>query len=433
MKEQNPIESFRQARGTLSLFVSEGKACSELLRSNPLAGFCLALNDQFLQPATIAPLATARELVDKPQREILGWLGFRPATEAVAKIGRKCVPCSLNVERCRRFRPALADLAMREMLAHVPRINAGVMALVSAAELRSYLTPSLLSEIAGRNDEDNTESTAETLLDVHEMRAVVRLGEQPPRFTSRQQIMDAHTTLIQELNRPGTLRVNPQAFPPPPFPAHRAGDIQIVPLTSPSALQLFERELRILISAYAEVIREGDAYIYRALIHGEQCAVTLIRGLDNYWRVSQLMGYNNRPVNRADAVVHQWLADVQPPQAPPVNPPTDLPFEFPPPPLPAHRATDVEIAPITNLTDLQILGREQHNCVAAYARRIIAGSTYIYRATVRGEKCTLSLKKTITGKWQLLELKTSCNRPASPPTKWAVDNWIAAVQPNKGP
>lgn len=60
MTGQELIESFRQAKGTLTLFVGEGKARVELLRSDFLAGFFLALNDHFLQPATIAPLATAR-------------------------------------------------------------------------------------------------------------------------------------------------------------------------------------------------------------------------------------------------------------------------------------------------------------------------------------------------------------------------------------
>ena len=59
----------------------------ELYRSNPGLAFCLANNWAFHRPAVTHPYRSARSLVGKKQREIVGWLGFPPTDAAGAHPG----------------------------------------------------------------------------------------------------------------------------------------------------------------------------------------------------------------------------------------------------------------------------------------------------------------------------------------------------------
>ena len=158
------VAKFHSCEGAIELFSRGGQPACELLASNPLAGFCLALTHIF-KSATCAPLATANDLVQKPQREILAWCGFKPATEAIAKIGRKVAPESLTSERSLQLRRILVDGETREMLAHLKKINAGVIDLVSSIQLRKAITPQLLNAVADSDEELSDSETAPLLKD----------------------------------------------------------------------------------------------------------------------------------------------------------------------------------------------------------------------------------------------------------------------------
>jgi hypothetical protein len=102
---------------------------------------------------------------------------------------------------------------------------------------------------------------------------------------------------------------------------------------------------------------------------------------------------------------------------------------YPPPPLPGITTNDLIVTPITNVDELQKLGRAQHNCVASYARRVLAGNNYIYRVTTgNGHVCTLCLVKAANGLWRVAEFRGVCNRPAPAEAIRPLHRWLATAQ-----
>lgn len=93
--------------------------------------------------------------------------------------------------------------------------------------------------------------------------------------------------------------------------------------------------------------------------------------------------------------------------------------QFPPPPIPGTQT----IQPLQSEQELVAEGREQDNCVATYARRVRAGTHYIYRLTWP-QRCTLSIVRERNGDWVRRELEVSGNRPASASSCQAVDTWL---------
>ncbi len=308
MSAKNLIKRFQSAQGSIQLFAREGLPAVELLASNPLVGFCLALNDTFRNPPHHSPLSAASALMQRKQREILGWLGFQPATEAVAKLGRKCLPESLNIERCKNLRRAVADPDIRSMLAHLPRINAGVIALVATPTLRASVSPQLLNAVADSVDEVSQESTAELLRDTLEMYILLQRTDRPPRFFSHQRIREKHDDLVTEIIRHGTHRQIQGRFPRPPISGVYETDKQITPVCTMETLSALGREQHNCVGAYRDRILQGSVYIYRVCVNGEVCTLSLLKDGNNYYRLSELKAACNRePSTATQSAVRHWL------------------------------------------------------------------------------------------------------------------------------
>lgn len=111
---------------------------------------------------------------------------------------------------------------------------------------------------------------------------------------------------------------------------------------------------------------------------------------------------------------HDQLADELNLRAPPVQEPVELP----PPPMPGSET----IVPLTSPAMLAEEGREQQNCVAAYARWVAHGNQFIYRV-LAPERATLQILRT-PGGWQIGELSGLRNRPVSQATRIAVEQWL---------
>jgi hypothetical protein len=101
---------------------------------------------------------------------------------------------------------------------------------------------------------------------------------------------------------------------------------------------------------------------------------------------------------------------------------------FPPPPVPGITG---QIEPLTDAPGLMIEGAEQDNCVASYADRVRAGSTYIYRVKFP-QRCTLSLLRGADGSWRIDELEFGENRPANGSTRDFVEAWLARYRLSAG-
>ncbi len=92
---------------------------------------------------------------------------------------------------------------------------------------------------------------------------------------------------------------------------------------------------------------------------------------------------------------------------------------FPPPPIPGHAT----IVPLTAPAMLLEEGREQENCVAAYAKRVAVGNGFIYRV-LAPERATLQIVQNRRG-WRIGELSGPRNEPVSEATRIAVQHWLS--------
>jgi hypothetical protein len=95
---------------------------------------------------------------------------------------------------------------------------------------------------------------------------------------------------------------------------------------------------------------------------------------------------------------------------------------LPPPPVPGNAA----IVPLTSPLELLDEGRAMHHCVATYARRIAAGTAYIYRV-LGPERATLSIARAATGPgWKVDQISGVANEEVGHATRLAVTAWLRA-------
>jgi hypothetical protein len=97
---------------------------------------------------------------------------------------------------------------------------------------------------------------------------------------------------------------------------------------------------------------------------------------------------------------------------------------FPDPPLPG---TEV-IFPICNTTDLIREGREQHHCIARYARSIAQGNCYAYSIRQPEERATLLIRHAgivnAVVHWDIEDCRAKANAPILASTKLFIEDWL---------
>ena len=97
----------------------------------------------------------------------------------------------------------------------------------------------------------------------------------------------------------------------------------------------------------------------------------------------------------------------------------DRDIAFPSPPVKGSEF----IVPVTSARELVKEGREQHNCVASYMKRVaLQQRVFIYRV-LWPERCTLSVSRH-GDRWVLSELMRACNEQPSPKTREVVAEWF---------
>lgn len=90
------------------------------------------------------------------------------------------------------------------------------------------------------------------------------------------------------------------------------------------------------------------------------------------------------------------------------------------PPVPGTDA----IIPLRTPRELHNEGREQHNCVGGYSKRVEEGNCYIYKILFP-ERATLSITRYSNGgRWSIGELRTACNNRVSSETRALVREWL---------
>jgi hypothetical protein len=298
----------------LSLIARCGPAARDLVVSNPALAYALASNWVFHKPAVRRPLRSARALLapGRKQREILGWLGF-PATEWARRLLRKIPVSSVGILRLLYLRDSLADAAVHKLLSHLPRINAGVIRIVTDPALRRHATPRLLEEVAHDPHEDRRPRAAFLLRDCLAMhRGPARF----PALRSLARLREVHDSLAEELWGEARSLRN-VAFPPPPL----EGTPNIVPITDLWELEEEGRIQRNCVASYAHrILASRKVYIYRVLAP-ERCTLSVARRGDR-WVLSEIRSACNRPASpETIRVVQEWIRRASAPR--PLRPTAD--------------------------------------------------------------------------------------------------------------
>ncbi|MEQ2009114.1 MAG: PcfJ domain-containing protein, partial [Limisphaerales bacterium] len=298
-------ERFPARQWAVLRMVQEREEALDVLEQNPVLGFCTANLARFRNLSGNLGQQAA-ELSRRPQRDVLGWLGF-PDSQAWVNLFRKILPETVTVERMLALREVAGDEDMAKRLAHVPTINTGVLELTCQPRLLSLITPTLLAEIASAEEERLRGAAVHLLADLVD---TLRRMNEPPQFggirtlaglRERGQEINAayqrHMLMREQVYR--TLR-----FPPPPI----AGTDLIVPLTKPGQLLEEGRRQHNCVGNYGERVAAGKVFIYRVL-KPDRATLSLRPAANGEWEIEQLLRACNKPVSLATAnLVQRWLA-----------------------------------------------------------------------------------------------------------------------------
>jgi hypothetical protein len=236
------------------------------------------------------------------QRDIAGALGF-PATDGAARILAKLAPESASVELIEPLREALTDPDVTKALAHLPKLNAGAVAIAKDARLRSASTPKLLTEVAQTPAEKYRANIAVLIEDTLRMFFSVHPHRGTPQLQSIARVREVHDEVsVEYLRREGLPNLDVR-FPQPPLP----GTAEIVPIRTCVDLIEEGRTQNNYVATYAERIHYRRTFIYRVL-KPERATLSIIPGEDGDWEISELKARGNTPGSpKTERCVQSWL------------------------------------------------------------------------------------------------------------------------------
>jgi len=286
----------------LSFLARCGSAAHDLMLSNPALSFMLANNWVYHSPPVQRPLRSARALLNKKQRKILGWLGF-PETKSARKTLAKITYQSLNIYSLLNVRDAMSDPGMFKAMSHLPRLNTEVIRIATDPELLPFTAPTLLEEIAMCCEEDESSQYAHILADsvnLFHLLSPDGMRLQPIRCID--DLLKFRDSVAKRLHRARKLRMS-IPFPPPPV----QGNDNIVPITNMKDLMEEALIQNNCVASYIEQIAiRQEVYIYR-ILWPERCTLALTR-YGNTWVPWQLKRAGNQAPSEATCrVVEEWL------------------------------------------------------------------------------------------------------------------------------
>ena len=292
------VEKFPSRQWRLLQVIKRNARALDLFGQNPALAFCMSHPDG-LRPACLDGVGVAAQLAQKKQRDILGWLGF-PGTDACARIMAKIDPRAVHLQSAEELRDALGSQGVEKLLAHLPRINTGVLALVGNPRLLACVTPKLLAEVAMIREEDERGAVAPLLNDLRMMQVVVEPEERPRVFGSVAKLRQTHREATVAYYQRKAEAIHNFRFPSPPVP----GTDQIIPLVNGG--ELIE-EGRQQCNCVAKWVESGGGYLYRVL-QPERATLAIARGPDGSWEIQQLLLAENRPVAAGtEESIAAWL------------------------------------------------------------------------------------------------------------------------------
>jgi hypothetical protein len=333
------VERFKSHQWALLVLAHEAQSGSDLLRSNPVLAFALA-NNAFLQNRPMAAAAfQAVRYSHRKQREILKWLGF-PATDAMVRLLHKIPREITHPGLLRKLRQAVALPDGIKGFSHLPALNAGVIYLACYPAMSALVTPKLIQEVAGTEDEQDAAPTADALQEIVILAKEMNILATVRPFSACRKVYEAHERMIvehrtfmdQQAERAAeaarqvvaahqravrrarieaaAVRAREEAavgtFPPPPTP----GTDTIIPLTSFAALKEESKLQGNCVgrtTRYAACVVQGTHYIYRVLAPAHHTLCIGRRG-HSLWVIEEFKGHRNaRAQETARKMVQAWL------------------------------------------------------------------------------------------------------------------------------
>lgn len=303
------LGAYRQRHWHMLSFFARCPGAEDLARSNPALAFALANSWVFRKCPVRQPMRSARALVRKPQVEILDWLDF-PATKSAVRLLRRLVPESVSVEALLYLRAGMSDPESHRLLRHLPRINRGAIFLATRHDLRPFVTPQLLREMA---DLANLEPGSGAVgVDVEFAHAAHRILAEfmaldpelrpahPRRIFSFLQLGE----ISENMHRHEMARSN-RPFPPPPLPETET----IRAIRSTLELSREGLEMHHCIGTYAEDVLAGRAYVYRLL--APERATLLVEKRGRHWGLGDIRKAANLRVREETyCEIESWLRRV---------------------------------------------------------------------------------------------------------------------------
>lgn len=341
---EEPLRPLPTGTWPLLRLASLDASMVDLLRSNLALAVALAHLDHFVGEKVWNRRERQLALAHGRQHDALAALGF-PGRRGVRRVLARIEPRALTVDALLQLQRAYRRTGGDLPLSHVPRLNAGVLALVCDAATAPHARPSLLREVAGRDDEEDQPRAVFLLRDSLWM--LDELGRPRADFRPRDlgQLEQFHDTLARELrhqrwelrrraaerrreqdrardeepNARGDTPVAPPAapaprrprrFPDPPVPdATGHHGLRTRALRTPRELRAWARAQRHCAAIYEDRCFSGTDYIY-AVLAPEPATIGLAWTPTRGWRLEQLAGRQNRPVMTPTAdAIRAWLAD----------------------------------------------------------------------------------------------------------------------------
>ena len=292
------VEKYQSRQLKLLRLMLKSPASVELAGTNPALCFALANYKRFRE--RFCTLEGAAIVAKRRQREIADWVGF-PGTEAAVRILAKIPPESVNMEFLKTLRNLVRKPKILKILSHLPKLNAGVMGILTNERLRAVTKPALLAEVAECPQEILQPNAADKLTHMMEMLALLAPDASFPTIPSLARLQTVHDEVVAEY-----LRVDPltdHLLPRPPI----AGTDNIIPIPNGDELRREGREQRNCAGSLVNRIRGKNFFIDRVL-KPERATLSIVMDSDENWIIGELRCYANS--NASDATyqaVQNWL------------------------------------------------------------------------------------------------------------------------------
>lgn len=303
------LEPFRVRQWMMMQMMYHDPDSVDLALSNPALAFFLA---QKLNGDT--GMIRSLKCSSMRQRDILALLGY-PATRAAVKLVSKIQPASITTDNWR----LIVDMLNTELkkdktaLAHVSRINLGVMEIVVDPVASSAVGSKLLEAVANDHREKYRGRVVHMIKSALEMQDDLQLDRKVSFFHDLQRLYDVHerTTSrykrrVRQLND-AELAAMSGTFDSPPLPGIPG---QIEPLTCPREL-VDEGEIQgNCVASYAKKMVTGKLYVYRVL-SPERSTLSIVKKKQG-WEIGELEAkYNTAASKETEASVKTWLRSQQ--------------------------------------------------------------------------------------------------------------------------